>query len=121
MNILLAALAIVPLTPFVVTFLPLLTAETTLFTVANVFFGFLIVPTFPSNLLDFTAFILAFTAFWYLETFLLAIDLTPDLNSGLSTALVTRKIRSSMACSSALRSAAPRSAAASSRACPSGV
>ena len=103
------------------TFFPLLTAETTLFTVPKVFLALLILPFEPPNLLALTAAILAFTALEYFETFLLATDLAPDLNSGLSIVLVTWKIRSSIACSSALRSAAPRSAAASSRACPVGV
>ena len=68
-----------PLIPFAATLFPLLTAETTLFTVAKVFFGFLIVPLLPSNLLALTAFILAFTALEYFDAFLFMVDFTADL------------------------------------------
>ena len=111
----------VPLIPLVDTFFPLLTALPPLFTVPKTVLALLIVPFLPPNLLAFTADILAFTAFEYFDTFLLAMDLTPVSNCGLCITWVAPLIRSSMYWSKAIRSAAPRSAAASNRACPGGV
>ena len=69
---LLAALAIVPLTPLVGRFLPFFIADTVLVTVAKAFFELLMLPFFPKLLLDFTAFIPAEIALLNFEAFLIA-------------------------------------------------
>jgi len=65
----------VPLTPLVGRFRPFFNAETVLVTVAKAFFELLIVPFFPINLLDLTAFIPADIALLK-ELAFLFIDLT---------------------------------------------
>ena len=104
------------------TFLPLFTALATLFTLANVVLALLILPFLPLNLLAFTAAMPAFTALEYFDT----LRFTAGLNAGLAIAVstcrvgktVALKTASSIACCTAMRSAAPRTAAASNNCCP---
>ena len=62
------ALAATPLIPVLATFLPLLTALATLFTVEKAVLAFIILPRLPPNLLAFTAAIPAFIDLLYLLT-----------------------------------------------------
>jgi len=87
---LLAALAIVPLMPFVGLLRPFFIAETVLVTVAKAFFGLLILPFFPINLLDLTLFIPALIALLKLEA-LLAVLVTVLLIGPASTVGISPK------------------------------